>query len=270
MNASRLFALAALAAGALLLAACDDGDRERSGPTVTESREVDDFDSIEMEGAARLEITIGDKESVTVEAREEVIERVKTDVHGDTLRIRSKPKDWFIVDGRPRVTVRITLPELESLKVEGGNDVRISGFNGGDTRIRAGGAAHIKASGEIDELTVHMAGAGHADLSRLLANDATVTVDGVGSVYVHPKDSLDATMNGVGAILYSGSPREVNTRMNGLGTIGRRKAGEGPGPDYSDEEVEQADEAAPIDPETLQPEYEDTKKKLTNDQTEVI
>ena len=69
-----------------------------------------------------------------------------------------------------------------------------------------------------------MAGAGHADLSDLIADEAKITVDGVGSVYVHPKDTLDATMNGVGAILYTGSPREVNTHMNGLGTIGRRTA----------------------------------------------
>lgn len=269
MNLLRIAALAALSAPALLLAGCDEREPDR-GPLATESREVDDFDSIEMEGAARLEITIGEKESVTVEARQEVIDRVKTDVHGDTLHIRSKPKDWFIVDGRPRVTVRITLPELDSLKIEGGNDVRIAGFDGGDTRIRAGGAAHIKATGELDELTVHMAGAGHADLSGLIANEAKVTVDGVGSVYVHPKESLDATMNGVGAILYSGNPREVNTRMNGLGTIGRRKAGEGPDHDNADEEVERAGQPAPVDPETLQPEYEEPKKKATSDATEVI
>ncbi len=69
-----------------------------------------------------------------------------------------------------------------------------------------------------------MAGAGHGDFSRLVADEAKVIVEGVGSVIVHPKDTLDATMNGVGAILYTGNPREVNTRMNGLGTIARRDA----------------------------------------------
>ena len=69
-----------------------------------------------------------------------------------------------------------------------------------------------------------MAGAGHGDFSRLVADETKVVVEGVGSVIVHPKDTLDATMNGVGAILYTGNPREVNTRMNGLGTIARRDA----------------------------------------------
>jgi Putative auto-transporter adhesin, head GIN domain len=269
MNACKLAALTAPLM-LLTLAGCGDHDVDR-GPMTTQVREVDDFDSIEMEGAARLEIAVGAKESVAVEAREEIIDRVRTEVRGDTLHVRSKPKDWFISDGRPRVTVKITLPELEYLKLEGGNDVRLTGLAGGETRIRAEGAAHIKASGHVEELTVHMAGAGHADLSRLLADEAKVTVDGVGSVYVHPKDSLDATMNGVGAILYSGSPREVSTRMNGLGTIGRRKAGDS---DRSAEEAdaERADE--PVDPETLQPEYEEPEKKKTEkkevNETEVI
>ncbi|MGH8175860.1 MAG: head GIN domain-containing protein [Steroidobacter sp.] len=254
-----------LLGGGLILGGCGDYD-EDTGPLQTETREVGEFDSIEMEGAARLEISVGSPESLSIEAREEVAQRVKTEVRGDTLYIRSKPKDWFISNGRPRVTLRITVPELASLKLEGGNDVRIEGFNGGESKIRAEGAVHIKARGRLDELTVSLAGAGHADLSDLIADEAKVTVDGVGSVYVHPKDSLDATMNGVGAILYTGSPREVNTHMNGLGTIGQRKADDR----NRDDDDESEDEDQVIDPETLQPEYEEPKKTARSDATDVI
>ena len=133
--------------------------------------------------------------------------------------------------------------------------MRLTGFDGGDTSIRAAGAAHIGADGHLDELTVRMAGAGHADLSQLMADDAKVTVDGVGSVIVHPKDTLDATMNGVGAILYTGNPREVNTRMNGLGTIGAPRF-------EGRSDTERATRGrTPVDPDALQPEYEEPKQK---------
>jgi predicted small lipoprotein YifL len=269
MNALKLAAMTAPLM-MLTLTGCGDHGPDR-GPMSTQVREVDDFDSIEMDGAARLEIEVGSAESVTIEAREEIIDRVRTEVRGDTLHIRSKPKDWFISNGRPRVIVKVTLPELEYLKLEGGNDVRLSGLAGGETRIRAEGAAHIKATGHVEELTVHMAGAGHADLDGLLAEEARVTVDGVGSVYVHPTVSLDATMNGVGAILYTGSPREVNTRMNGLGTIGQRKPGDR---STRDEEADVERDDKPVDPETLQPEYEEPQKnkreKKEVNETEVI
>jgi Putative auto-transporter adhesin, head GIN domain len=251
---------------ALALSACDD-DARPVGPVSSETRPVDSFDSIDMEGAARLEITVGKEESVVIEGRERMIARVKTDVRGDTLHIESKPKDWFISNGRPRITIKVTVPRLASLKVEGGNDVRLEGFAGGDSRIKLAGATHLKARGHLDELEMHMAGAGHADLSKLVADEAEVTVDGVGSVVVHPKDTLDATMNGVGAILYTGSPREVNTRMNGLGTIGRQQH-EDLDLEEEDDEDEPADE---VDPDKLQPEYDDKEKESKKvNQTELI
>jgi len=254
MKAERAAGLLLMVASASLLSACNDGadDNRSRGPSRSETRDIGSFDSIDMKGAARLEITIGKPESLVIEGRASSIERVETDVRHNTLFIESKPRDWFMSNNRRRITLKITVPRLESLEVEGGNDVRLTGFDGGETHIRAAGAAHILAEGRLDELTVRMSGAGHGDFSRLVADDAKVIVEGVGSVIVHPKDTLDATMNGVGAILYTGNPREVNTRMNGLGTIAHR--------DPKDEDHEEHEDA-PADPDTLQPEYEKPKQK---------
>jgi len=261
MNLDRAAGLLLVVACAGLVSSCDDRDEGRGrGPSRTETRDVGSFDAIDMSGAARLEITVGKPESLTLEGRAASIERVTAEVRNSTLFIESKPRDWFMSNNRRRITVRISVPKLESLQVEGGNDVRLTGFDGGHSVIKASGAAHIFAEGRLAELTVRMAGAGHGDFSRLEADEARVTVEGVGSVIVHPKDTLDATMNGVGAILYTGSPREVNTRMNGLGTIARKDA----------KEIDDADEDA-IDPESLQPEYEAPKQKpAASDSTEVI
>jgi hypothetical protein len=261
MNVDRAAGLLLVVTCAGLLSSCDDGDDRRSwGPSRTETRNVGSFDAIDMSGAARLEITVGKPESLILEGRAASIERVSSEVRHNTLFIESKPRDWFMSSNRRRITVRISVPTLESLQVEGGNDVRLTGFDGGKSVIKASGAAHIFAEGRLSELTVRMAGAGHGDFSRLEADEARVTVDGVGSVIVHPKDTLDATMNGVGAILYTGSPREVNTRMNGLGTIARKDA----------KDLEEDDEDAP-DPEDLQPEREEPQKKpAAGDSTEVI
>jgi len=241
--------LGALAA-MVLLTGCDGRHEPDRGPPVSENRNVGSFDSIDLEGAARLEIRIGEPLSVVVSGNQAAVARVETSVSGDTLRIKNKPRDWMMRNN-PRLTVQITLPRLESLEVEGGNDVRLDGLHGGDTTIKAAGAANIEAHGELDELTVRLAGAGHADLSKLAVTAAKVTVDGVGSVIVNPRESLDATMNGVGAIFYTGSPSKVKTRMNGLGTISRQ--------DSSDAAPEP--EAQPEDPDSLQLEREDPKQE---------
>ena len=256
---------AIVGAAALLLGGC--GNHGDNGPAISETLQVDSFDSIDIDGAARLEITIGKPVSVVIRGSEKSVRRVEARVDGDTLEIRSRAKDWIIRNESTRLTFQITMPRLESLRLEGGNDVNVMGFAGGETEIRASGALNMNADGRLEKLKVRLSGAGHADLSRLVTDAATVTVDGVGSVIVNPRESLDATMNGVGAIFYTGSPSRVNTRMNGLGTIGKRDSTQTP----SEEPQPQ------IDPDQLQPEYEDPGKKkkaeevdYTKDQTEVI
>lgn len=233
---------------ALLLGGCGEGTER--GPLISETREVETFDSISVEGAAKLEITIGEPAALVVNGHEQAVRRVETDVSDGTLHIKSRPKDWLIRNNNARLTLQIKLPRLQSLQLEGGNDVNVAGFAGGETNIRAAGAVHIEADGHLEQLTVHMSGAGHADLSKLVADSAKVTVDGVGSVVVNPRESLDATMNGVGAILYTGSPQRVNTRMNGLGTIGQRESGDTPN----------AEPKKPADPEKLELEREDPEQ----------
>lgn len=272
MHIDKTFACT-LAAACLLLSACDDRHFDK-GPMRTESRKVGTFDAIEMDGDGKLQIDVGSPASVTIEGKQGVVAALKTEVRGDTLYISSKRRDWMFFGGTQRLTLHITVPRLASLKLDGGNDVRLTGFNGGESRIKVQGAAHVEADGTLQELTVYMAGAGHADFSKLVANDAKVTVDGIGSVFVNSKDSLNATMNGVGAIIYTGNPHVVNTSMNGLGRIsqgkpkdmGRHKKG-----------AEESDD--PADPDSLQPEYEkdsakDKRKALDKDPpggvTEVI
>ncbi|HEY4368255.1 MAG TPA: head GIN domain-containing protein [Steroidobacteraceae bacterium] len=220
-QAMRSVALAAVAATTLLLSACHEYEAP-TGPLRSETRQLGSFDSVEVEGSTRMQITVGVPESLVIEGRDPFIGRIKTEVRDHTLHIKGSHQGWEWGNGQSRVTVKIAVPRLSSLELQGGNEVRIAGYNGGNAKIEIQGAADIEATGRVDELSVSMSGAGNADLSKLIANNATVRVSGVGSIYVHPKDTLDATMNGVGAIFYTGKPREVNTRMNGLGTISQR------------------------------------------------
>jgi hypothetical protein len=264
MGTAKVSHWVAIVATALALIACGDSDHDNDGrgPIRSETRELGKFDSISMQGAAKLDITVGPAQSVVIEGRDRAIGRVTTEVRDGTLYIETRRKDWFVTNTRNWLTLQVSVPRLQALKLEGGNEVRLTGFNGGTSSINVTGAAHIEADGRLDQLNVHMAGAGHADLSKLTANDAHVTVDGVGSVIVHPQDTLEATMNGVGAILYTGSPRRVNTRMNGLGTIGQR--------DPKEAREEQAAPGTAPDPDTLQPEREAPRKGPVTDSTEVI
>jgi hypothetical protein len=250
---NRSLPLLAAMAVLVLLSACS----RDAGPLHVEAREVAEFQGVDIEGGSRLEIDVGSPQRVQIEAPQSVLDHIQTDVRDGTLFVRSRTKNWVVGGGHSRITIRIAVPHLDSLRLTGGHRATISGFSGGESKIDVEGAVKLHASGELDRLTVHLAGAGTANLSELTAATARVTVDGVGRVIVHPTETLDATMNGLGAIHYVGTPREVRTRMNGLGSIGQQDAELDPAP------VE-------LDPEKLQPEYDERDEWKKGGETEVI
>lgn len=244
----------AVLVSAAVLAGCSREESDGGGPAVEQQRQVGQFDAVTLEGGAQLQIRVGEPVSLVIQGAAAAVDAVEADVQGSTLRISSKPRNWFINQSKPRVTLLVGVPQLSSLRVEGGNDVRISGFDGGETQIRASGAVHLRGEGRLDSLNVRLSGAGHADLSELLAQQVKVTVDGVGSVVVHPQEALDATMNGVGAIFYEGTPRHLSTQMNGVGTIGQRR-----------DDDKEAPQPGAVDPELMPPPAPPMPEQTTED-----
>jgi hypothetical protein len=239
-----------------MLAACDRVSD--LGPERVELRDVGGFERIDMAGDARLIVTIGAATAIQLEGVDSLLEATTTQVRDGTLYIdnRGHERKWFR-RVRP-IEVRISMPQLAELAVNGGNDVRLRGFAGGQSTLNIEGAAHVNAEGQLDRLSVHMQGAGVADLDELVAREAVVVVDGVGTAYVHATDSLSATLNGVGTILYSGDPHEVQTSMNGFGKVDRRD---------TDENAEVKPPAP--DPDSLQPEYDREQLKAKEPPIEV-
>lgn len=244
---------AAFAGVLALLSGCN----EHHGPVATETRPLTGFSAIDLEGAARVQITVGAPNALELEGPADILERIRTEVRGDTLVIDSRLRVW-LRNTSARVTLRISTPELKALRLGGGNEIRIEGYSGGESSIKAEGAANISATGALDRVVVRMSGAGNVNLRDLVANDADVTVDGVGTVVVRATETLHATMNGVGTIHYLGNPRNVTTRMNGLGSISK-----------ADDAGGSRDEADELDPDNLQPEYEDPSRKNVSE-TEVV
>jgi Putative auto-transporter adhesin, head GIN domain len=63
-------------------------------------------------------------------------------------------------------------------------------------------------------------GGGTLDLHDLVATDSTAHLQGTGTIRVYATSTLEATLTGVGTILYRGDPA-VTTHNTGTGTVAR-------------------------------------------------
>lgn len=205
-----------LAAAALLLATGSLGAAELK----TESRAVGPFDTIDMRGAAKVDIAVGAAQSVKIEAKPEALEQITTTVQGKTLVIEFKRGAWnWNSDRQGPVHIAITLPKLAGYSLGGAGDTNITGLNGGTTGVALNGAGNVKASGKLESLSLNLNGAGNADLGGVVAGSVTVAVNGAGSANVNATNELTASINGLGSITYDGAPQHLTKLVNGLGSI---------------------------------------------------
>ena len=158
-QASLRVALIPAVALQLGLVACDAPDR--GGASISQPRGVDAFHSIDLRGAAELDVLVGPHQSVVVEAPEDTLARVTTTVVNGSLIIDSDRSSWW----HPRrggLKLRITLPKLNSLALNGVGHLTVSGLAGGATTIVLSGTGDVEANGQVDTLTARLNGAGNA------------------------------------------------------------------------------------------------------------
>jgi hypothetical protein len=211
-----------------------------SGKIVTETREVSDFTSIEVDYPAQVFVTQGASPSIKVETDDNVLPGLQTRVRDDKLDIFYKVEDGEHV--RPTKTVKITIvvKDLKEVDFDSAGELSIDGFETDELDISISGAGSLKltnintknlsvdlsgagsmtASGEADDFNLTISGFGSFNGKDLHNQTADVNLSGAGSATVWVDDQLDANISGAGSVNYYGSPN-VNKQVSGVGGVSK-------------------------------------------------
>jgi hypothetical protein len=192
-----------------------------SGVRKTEKRDVKSFSAIDTTGAYTIDVTCQKPAGVEVDADDNILPLIKTEVRDGIL---------FVSNVQPyhsskTVTLRITLPELNSVANHGAGQIKIVDANSSDLKIDSTGAASVDAAGTAKSIQISSTGAGEIDTSKLHADKAKVEVSGAASVDVYASEQLDVDVSGAGNVSYSGNPKTVNKHVSGIGSVSPSKGG---------------------------------------------
>jgi len=120
-------------------------------------------DSIETSGAFEVEVTCQKTPGFEIEADDNILPLVQTEVSGGVLRITTT-KSYSSNGG---IKVRINAPDLASVKSTGAGKFNISGLKNDNFEIRSTGAATVVASGQSKSVKINSTGAGKIDKLKL-------------------------------------------------------------------------------------------------------
>jgi len=191
---------------------------EGSGDMETRTLEFKEFDAINVGGAFDLEITIGDEQKVVMTIDDNLWDNLEAEVSGGTLEIGWDKSCEPDGDCRVEIVVR----DLNALDIHGAADVEISQYRGDSFKFDVSGAAELEMAGTVDELEIHVSGAGEIDTRELKAKSVEISVSGAGEAKVYASESFEGRVSGVGNIAYWGNPEHEKTRVSGLGNIKKK------------------------------------------------
>ena len=210
-----------------------------SGTLTTESRPVNGFKAVQLDGAGRLVITQGTSESLEIRADDNLIGNLTSEVQGNTLILGYQEGSWrrTILPSQPVVyTLAVTnltelilngagdleIQSLETdsfnLKINGAGNIDIQDLSAGKLSVNLSGTGAVSVNGVAAEQAITLDGAGSYQAGDLQTYNTFIEINGLGSGTVWATETVQININGGGSVSYYGSPN-VSQQISGLGEV---------------------------------------------------
>jgi hypothetical protein len=189
-----------------------------SGISKTETRNVTGFNKIDASGAINLEIAVQKDFNVTVEADDNLLANIKTEVSGGILKIYTEDR----ISIKTRINVRISMPAIEGLEISGVSRADVTNVKSDSLELRASGASKVRIDGEVRTLEADASGASAIDAEGLRAENADVDASGASKATVNATNDLQVDASGASKITYVGEPKNLKQNSSGASSVKRK------------------------------------------------
>jgi hypothetical protein len=201
---------------ALTLGGCHLTGIRGNGHLVTENRPVEEFTSVEAEGAFDIEWTQGPA-SCTIRTDENLLRHVETSMTGKKLRL-----EWHgQLNPTHGMKVKLSSASVSGARLTGAVRFSATRLSGNGFYLDGTGATRVTVDGRVNELMATMSGASKLDAESLQVKTAELSISGAGKAEVSASDVLKVAISGAGKVTYSGNP-VVEKHVSGAGTIRKR------------------------------------------------
>lgn len=230
MKSLHFIAIASLAT--ILLSSCEKCID--AGPTATITKNLSEFNELEVYGSMRIEIIEGMSDDIRITAPNNLMDYIETYVFSERLTIRERNNDIR----ESEIHIEISETALEYIYLSGSGSIiadtihsptialRLVGsgkldvpVDCNDLNARITGSGRITSGGIGEDVKGWVNGSGSLDLKNIETQDAEARVEGSGLVEVYANESIFARIAGSGLIHFWGNPGSVDTRVDGSGVI---------------------------------------------------
>ncbi len=210
-----------------------------NGNVIEEDRDVTGFTGVRVSTGIDVFLSEGENFKVTVEADENLMEIILTELKGDMLVVKT---DRVNIRNARSKKVHVTLPELTVLQISSAgdcvgqtpftcDDLKLGISSSGDlsleveaTRIELdiSSSGDARIAGSTDVLDVSLSSAGDLEAYDMIAKKVDVSVSSAGGARVHATEEISMSASSAGNIYYRGDARVLHSSSSSAGNITKK------------------------------------------------
>ena len=239
MKSLKVLLIAVLCLG---ISSCIDAQIRKTvrgeGEVVKKERTASSFDGLRVSTGINVYLKQGEKESITVEADENLHEYILTEARDGILHVYT---DVNIREAKMK-RVYVTMKKVTSLKTSSagdiigetpvkGTDIEISATSAGNIRLEVyakkievniSSSGDVSLTGEAETLNADLSSAGDLEAFNLKVKNADVSVSSAGDARVNVSEKITAHASSAGDISYQGDPKYVDAHSSSAGGIHKK------------------------------------------------
>jgi hypothetical protein len=206
----------------LLLTGCNIATG--TGTVIEESRDVSGFDRVVLATSGELTLTQDDNETLTIQADNNLLPLIVTEVRNGTLYIETKENT--LIQSRSPIRYTLSAREVVGIETSGSGAIRAAALNGNALEVVVAGSGEVlidelhadsiavavsgsgdaSLTGTVSEQHVLVEGSGSYEAGDLATKRAAVEVSGSGDATVWVTEMLSLDVSGSGDVQYYGDP----------------------------------------------------------------
>lgn len=203
---------------------------------VTETRNVSAFTELRSEGSFDVYLIKDSVCYVQVEAEENLLPYIDTDVNGDELVIKthdhrnikenytikiyvhSSAVNSITLEGSGKIDCDTVIVNNFSIHLDGSGEILVNQALCDKMKTKISGSGEVSITGVSNETDFDISGSGDIHSYGFVQDSCFADISGSGSMYLTVEKFLDVHITGSGTVHYYGNP-VVNTDITGSGVV---------------------------------------------------
>lgn len=212
-----------------------------SGNPKSEIRKIASFESIDVGLAFQVTLTQGKSQRVSIEADDNILPYIVTEVKNKKLYIKMSGNRGF--DSKCPMKIDITIPAIREIEASGASSISSESlWKSQEMELDISAASKLTLRIDVTSLKLELAGASKVDLSgsagvlkaevsaaaklnaeNLNVRKADIEVAGAANAEITVTEEIEYEANGASKLTFKGSPRVLKAEVSTAASVSERK-----------------------------------------------